>query len=386
MSKRKICVVITARGNYAKMKSVMRAIRQQPDLDLQVILGGSVVLEKYGKILDNDHVDEFHVDHVIHFLIEGETPLTMAKSAGLAVTEFANAFENLKPDVVIVIADRYECLAIAMAATYMNIPIAHVEGGELSGSIDESIRHAITKMGHLHFPCSKEAADRIMRMGEDPTTVFHVGATSFDVLASMDLDDLGCVADYQRSHGVGATIGAEKGNYLVVIQHPVTTEYEQNLAHVGETVSAIHALEVPTFWLWPNMDAGSDGISKGIRMYREQHAPKHVHFFKSLPIEIFAPLLYNAACIVGNSSSGIREAAFLGTPCVNVGTRQQGRDRAPNVLDVGYDAGAIEAAVRHQLKNGRYPSSHIYGDGDAAGKIVQVLAEFEFERQKRNAY
>ncbi|QDO96313.1 UDP-N-acetylglucosamine 2-epimerase (hydrolyzing) [Ferrovibrio terrae] len=383
---RKICVVITARGNYAKMKHVMREIKKHPGLELQVILGGSIILEKYGRILETDYVDDFNVDHVIHFLIEGETPLTMAKSAGLAVTEFANAFDNLRPDVVLVIADRYECLAITMAATYMNIPVAHIEGGEVSGSIDESIRHAITKMAHLHFPASEEAAERIVRMGERPEAVYTVGSTSFDVLAEIDLDDLSSVVAYQGIAGAGGTISVEPGKYAIVIQHPVTTEYADNLAHIGETVKAMHSLQIPTFWIWPNMDAGSDGISKGIRVYREKYQPKYAHFFKSLPIELFGPLLKNAACIVGNSSSGIREAAYLGTPCVNIGSRQTGRARGRNVVDVGYDAAEIEQAVRQQMAHGRYESDGLYGDGAASGKIVPVLVSYDFSPQKAICY
>jgi UDP-hydrolysing UDP-N-acetyl-D-glucosamine 2-epimerase len=268
----------------------------------------------------------------------------------------------------------------------MNIPVAHVEGGELSGSIDESIRHAITKMSHVHFPASKEAAERIVRMGEPEDTVHDVGATSFDVMAKMNLDDLGPIRKYQKSHGVGDTVLVEKGKYLVVIQHPVTTEYDQNLKHVNQTIQAIHELQIPTFWIWPNMDAGSDGISKGIRMYREAHHSNHVHVFKSLPIELYAPLLKNAACIVGNSSSGIREAAFLGTPTVNIGTRQQGRDRGLNVFDVPYDHVEIMSAIKKQLDHGRYEPNHMYGDGDAASKIVNVLCSCGFTQQKLNTF
>ena len=379
---KKICVVITARGNYAKMKHVMREISSHPDLELQVILGGSVVLEKYGKLLESDHIDSFKVNHTIHFLIEGETPHTMAKSAGLAVTEFANSFKLLKPDLVMVIADRFECLAIAMASTYMNIPIAHIEGGEVSGSIDESIRHAITKMAHIHFPCSDEAARRIIKLGENPEMVHNVGSTSFDVLASFDMNDLSSIKDYQEKSGVGALIDIIPREYLVVIQHPVTTEYSENFDNILQTLNAIETLKIPTFLIWPNMDAGSDGISKGIRIYRETKPASHVHFFKSLPFELYAPLLKNAACVVGNSSSGIREAAYLGTPTVNIGTRQTGRQRADNVMDVPYDCTEIKNAVLFQKAHGPYASNNTYGDGSASKKIVNIIANSKIETQK----
>ncbi len=382
---KKICIVITTRGNYAKMKSVIREIQQTPGLELQLILGGSVILEKYGRIMDSLE-EQIPVDRVIHFVIEGETPVTMAKSAGLAVSEFSTAFESLKPDMVVVIADRFECLSIAMAASYMNLPVAHVEGGEVSGSIDESIRHAITKLSHLHFPATQEAAERIIRMGEDPASVFAVGGTSLDVFAELDLHDLDPVRARQKTGGVGVPIELQPGQYLVIIQHPVTTEYTDNLRHINETIDAIDTLKMPTVWIWPNMDAGSDGISKGLRLFREHRQPPYAHFFKSLPIELFAPLLYNAACIVGNSSSGIRESAYLGTPSVNIGTRQAGRDRCPNVMDVGYDRQEIIQAIKRQMAVGKYPADHRYGDGASGKKMVEVLANFTFKLQKKITY
>ena len=385
MKRRKVCIVITTRGNYAKMKSLMEFAIADPGLELQVIVGGGAILPKYGKISDVLSHQSIHSNRTIHFLVEGENPVAMAKSAGLAITEFSTAFEDLSPDVVVVVADRFECLPIAMAAAYMNIPVAHVEGGEISGSIDESIRHSITKLAHLHFPATEEAADRIRGLGEDPASVFTIGCSSLDVIARLDLDDLGGFEELQVQSGVGVTVSPHEP-YLVVIQHPVTTEYDQNLAHIQETISAIRRLNMGVFWIWPNMDAGSDGISKGIRLFREKERPDYVHFFKSLPIELYAPLLKNAACVVGNSSSGIREAAFLGTPSVNVGTRQRGRERGRNVLDVPYDSERIEEGVRRQIAHGRYEPDHLYGDGNAGAKMGEVIKLFEFNLDKRMTY
>ena len=386
MKKRKICVVITTRGNYAKMKSVISLILSSPDLELQLVLGGMVVLEKYGRISSMLEEQKIPIARTIHFVIEGETLVTMSKSAGLAVTEFSTAFQDLKPDVVLVIADRFECLPIAMAAAYMNIPVAHVEGGEVSGSIDESIRHAITKLSHLHFAASAEAAKRIEMMGEDPRTIFPVGSTSLDVIRELDLGNLDPVRRHQQDFGMGAMIELVPQQYLVLIQHPVTTEYAENLVNVRETIAALEELRLPTVWIMPNMDAGSDGINKGIRQFRETARPDYVHFFKSLPIELYAPLLSNAACMLGNSSSGIRESAFLGTPTVNIGSRQHGRQRGKNVFDVTYDRAAIGKAVRRQIAHGRYDSDHLYGDGFASEKIVGTLRTHEFRIQKTVAY
>ena len=385
LKRRKICIVITTRGNYAKMKSVIACIQEDPELELQLIVGGGAILAKYGDIGQSIKSNGIKIDCYIHFLVEGENPVTMAKSAGLAVTEFSTAFENLQPDVVIVIADRFECLPIAMTASYMNIPIAHVEGGEVSGSIDESIRHAITKLSHIHFPATQDAARRIERMGEDQSTIFPVGATSLDVISSLDLMNLDSLRELQKTTGVGSLLNPADP-YLVVIQHPVTTEYRENLRHVNETLSAIDDLKINTFWIWPNMDAGSDGISKGIRIYRERKNPGFIRFFKSLPIEHYAPLLRNAKCIVGNSSSGIREAAFLGVPSVNIGTRQAGRERAGNVVDVDYDCEKIKAAIIQEVNHGPYKPNYIYGDGKAGEKIVGQLKQYKFKIQKRINY
>lgn len=385
MKTKKICVIITTRGNYAKMKSVIQNIQSQSTLELQLIVGGGAVLPKYGNIIDSMDGLETRIDRIIHFLVEGENPETMSKSAGLAVIDFTTAFENLRPDVVMVIADRFECLAIAMAAGYMNIPIVHLEGGEISGSIDESIRHAITKLSHLHFPATERAAKRIERMGEDPNTIFSVGSTSLDVIKELDLSNLKPLRELQKTAGVGVEVDLSQP-YLVVIQHPVTTEYEKNLMHINETIDAVDSLSMQTVWIWPNMDAGSDGISKGIRMFRELKKPDYVRFFKSLPIEYFAPLIKNSACIIGNSSCGIREAAFLGIPSVNVGSRQFGRERGLNVRDVGYNAKEIKDAIQKQAAHGPFDSDFTYGDGSAGTRIGEILNDFEFNIQKKMTY
>ena len=382
----KICVVVTTRGNYAKMKSVIQGVALDERLELQLIVAGAAVLERHGAISRSvAEIDGARIDRTVHYVVEGENPIAMAKSAGLATSDFASAFESMNPDVVIVIADRYESLAIAMAATYMNIPIAHVEGGEVSGSIDESVRHAITKLAHLHLPATEEAAQRIIRLGEAPETVKTVGATSLDVMSYLDLEDLSPLEHLLLTGGTGPVIDLRSG-YLVVIQHPVTSEYHDSLAHVNETIAAIDELRMPTVWIWPNVDAGSDGIAKGIRMYRESANPDFLHLFKDLPIEHYAPLLKNTACLIGNSSSGIRESAFLGTPTVNIGTRQSSRQRGHNVIDVGYDRAEIVSAVQRQIDHGPYEPDHLYGDGKAGDRIVQHLAEFEFTLQKSITY
>ena len=386
MNKRKVCVVLTTRGNYAKLKSMLELISQDDELELQIVLGGMVVLEKYGRI--SELIEKYQTGTVrnVNFVIEGETLLTMAKSSGLAMIEYSSTFSELQPDLVIVTGDRFECLPIAMAASYMNITVCHIEGGEVSGSIDESIRHAITKMSHIHLPASAEARERIVKLGEDPEKVFQVGATSMDVIRKTDLGSLEPVRAYQKAFGMGADIELEPGKYLVVIQHPVTSEYESNFDNIKATVEALETIGMPTVWIMPNMDAGSDGINKAIRHFREEKNPDYIHFFKSLPIELFAPLLKNSACLVGNSSSGVRESAYIGAPSVNIGTRQNGRQRGKNIIDVDYDSNAIIQAIHQQVKHGHYPSDPLYGDGYAADKIIKILKTCDLSTQKTIAY
>ncbi len=382
-SPRKVCVVVNSRANYGRVKSVMRAVVKHPRLKLQLLVGASALLHRFGSVVDVIRADGFEPTAVVHSIVEGETPTTMAKSTGLGILELASQFENIKPDVVLTVADRFETIATAIAASYMNIPVAHTQGGEVTGSIDESVRHAVTKLAHMHFPSSQRAYDFLIRMGEDPETVHLTGCPAMDVVADSDLSlppDL-----FKRYAGVGADIDPSKP-YLVVLQHPVTTEYGKGFAQIGQTLEAISRIGMQAAWLWPNVDAGSDDISKGLRVFREHHNPDYLHFYRNFSPEDYVRLLDNCACLVGNSSSGLREGAFMGVPCVNIGTRQQGRERAENVVDVGYDASAIEAAIRKQLKHGKYPQSKLFGDGTAGKQIADILATAEFRIQKMLSY
>lgn len=383
---RRVCVVITARPSYARVKSVMEAIRAHQGLHLQLVVGASALLERYGPVVDVIRADGFEPDAVVYMVVEGENLVTTAKSTGMGLVELATIFDNLKPDVVLSVADRYETIATAIAASYLNIPVAHLQGGEVTGSIDEKVRHAVTKLSNLHFVSNELAAERVRRMGEDPATVFVTGCPSVDLAARVtEGAGVGPFDPFASYGGVGHAFDPAAG-YLVVMQHPVTTEYEDALAQVNETLEAVAELDLPTFWFWPNVDAGSDLISKGIRHFRETHAIRHVYFFKNLSPEDFLRLLRGARCLVGNSSVGIRESAFLGLPVVNIGSRQVGRDRAGNVTDVGYRREAIAEAVRAHLANGRYPSDALYGDGRAGERVAGILAVCPLTVAKRITY
>ena len=228
--RRKVCVVVASRANYARIKTALEAVRDHPELELQLVAGASLVLERFGNALEVLTMDGFAPDATIRFIIEGETPATMAKSTGLGLLELPTVFELLQPDVVVTVADRFETIATAVAASYMNIPVAHTQGGEVSGSIDESVRHAVTKLAHVHFPATELAKQRVIAMGEDPAWVFNVGCPSIDLVARTDL---GLRRDVlEQFGGTGEPVDPEQP-FLLVMQHPVTTEYGQGQAVVS---------------------------------------------------------------------------------------------------------------------------------------------------------
>jgi len=382
---RNVCVVVTARPSYSRIKSALRAIDDHPDLNLQLVVGASALLHRYGDTIDYIERDGFDITARVYMVVEGENPIASAKSTGLGLVELATIMDNLKPDVVITIADRYETLATAVAASYMNLPVAHVQGGEVTGSIDEKVRHAVTKLSNLHFVATQKAAERVVRMGEDPQAVFVTGCPSIDLAASiMESTDL----DFDpviKYGGVGDTFDLSNG-YVVIMQHPVTTEYQEARRQVTETLHAVHDSGLPAFWFWPNVDAGSDGTSKGIRIFREQNHTANIHFFRNMSPIDFLRLIYNSRAVVGNSSVGIRECSFLGVPVVNIGSRQTGRERGPNTLDVEPDRDSILSAIRQQAEHGHFPQAMIYGDGKAGERIAELLATVPLSFEKRLAY
>jgi len=379
---RKVCVVIGSRANYSSIKSVMRAVQAHPELTLQLIVGASALLDRFGSVVDVIEADGFTPNARVTMIVEGETPATMAKSTGLGLLELPTIFDLLKPDVVVSVGDRFETMSTAVAAAYMNIPVAHTMGGEISGTIDESIRHAVTKLSHIHFPANAAAATRIIRMGEDPSTVHTVGCPRIDLVSEIARGNGLPHAEWLDREGVGAHVDVSKP-FLLVNHHPVTTEYGQGKSHIWETLCALDELKMPTIMLWPNADAGSEDIATGMRTFREKRHPEYIRFYKNFPIETYVRLMLLCGCAVGNSSAPIREGAFLGVPAVNIGTRQSGRDRGPNVVDVGYDRREIVDGIRRQLAHGRFESDALYGDGRAGGRIADVLARATLTVQKR---
>lgn len=383
--KRKICVVIGSRANYSSIKSAMLAVRDHDDLELQLIVGASALLDRYGAVVSLIEKDGFVPTAKVHMLIEGETPETMAKSTGLGLLELPTIFGQIKPDVVLTVGDRFETMATTLAAAYMNIPIAHTMGGEVSGTIDESIRHAVTKFAHIHFPASQGAKERIIKLGERPEDVYMVGCPRIDLVAEIMAQQDGVIDDHLFDVGVGERFDLSKP-FVLVSQHPVTTEYGDGERQITATLEAVRDTGVPAIILWPNADAGSEDIARGIRKWRERKFDQNMHFFKNLPVATYIRLMKRTSCLIGNSSSGIREGAFIGTPVVNIGSRQDMRERGDNVIDAFSDRAEIREAIQRQVKHGRYVSQPIYGDGTAGKRIAEVLSRCEVRVQKRITY
>ncbi len=385
MNKRKICVVITARPSYSRFKSALQAIKAHPELELQIVVAASALLPRYGSIIDYLEKDGFENPTLVFNVLEGGSLTSMAKTTGIGILEISTVFDNIRPDIVVTIADRFETMSTAISAAYMNIPLAHIQGGEVTGNIDEKVRHAITKLADYHFVATDDAYKRVIKLGENPEYVFNTGCPSIDIAKkvkenpSLDFDP------YEKYKGVGLHPDFSAG-YWVVMQHPVTTEMDESRNNVEETLYAMHSIKEPVFWFWPNIDGGSDGTSNRIRAFREKYNLEYFHFFKNMDPTDFLKLLANSKGIVGNSSVGIRECSFLGVPCVNIGNRQKRRTRANNLIDTPYNRKKIINALNLIKNKARPGTSNLYGDGNSGKRIAEILTRLPFNIEKQIQY
>jgi UDP-hydrolysing UDP-N-acetyl-D-glucosamine 2-epimerase len=373
-----VAVVMTSRGNYARIGPVLHELADDPAFDLDIINAGASMIRKYGSLSAILRDDGLEITEEMYNVLEGGNPVSSAKTTGLSMVEFTTVLDNLDPDVVITIADRYETMAVTLAACYQNIPIVHTQGGEITGSIDEKVRHATTKLADYHMVSTDRSAEVVNRLGEDEERIYNVGCPSIDIA-----DDIAAEADPEYDPqddygGVGQDVDVSE-DYIVVQYHPVPTQYQSEYDKTWELIEAVDELDVQAFWFWPNMDAGTDKVSKAIREYRDQREPENIRFYINMRPTHYLTVVNNSACLLGNSSVGIRECSRLGQPSVNIGDRQTGRERGPNVIDVPCETDAIVDAVETQLEAGSYEQSSLYGDGDAAEKMVDAMRDIDFE-------
>ena len=381
--KKRIAVVINNRANYARIKTVLLEAKKSKKINLVIIVAASGVLDRYGDVIKMMRADGLKASYKAYTVVEGQSLSTMPKSTALSIIELSSIFEKIKPDIVFTIADRYETIATAIAGSYMNILIAHSQGGEVTGSIDENVRHAITKLSHIHFPSTKKSYQRLLKLGEDKKRVFLTGCPAMDLAYNVNpkIDN-----DFKKKYlGVGYKINYDDP-YIVVLQHPNTLEFGKGMKQINETLKAMVRTKQQVVWIWPNVDAGSNEISKGLRVFREFNSEQKVCFIKNFSPDDYIKLISNSLCVVGNSSSIIRECSALGVPGVCIGTRQLGREKGPNVLLADYDSRDIYKKVLKQLAHGKYKKVKIFGNGKAGKKIVNVLENVKLDLFKKLNY
>jgi UDP-hydrolysing UDP-N-acetyl-D-glucosamine 2-epimerase len=373
-----IVVCMTSRGNYARIGPVLHELDDREEFDLDIINAGASMIREYGSLSAILEDDGLEITTEMYNVLEGGNPVASAKTTGLSMVEFTNVLNDIDPDAVITIADRYETMAVTLAACYQNIPVVHTQGGEITGSIDEKVRHATTKLADYHMVSTERSVEVVNRLGEDRERIYETGCPSMDIAKDISENADPDYDPQEQYGGVGEDVDVSE-DYLVVQYHPVPTEYESQYDKTWELIEAVDALDVQAFWFWPNMDAGTDQVSKAIREYRDQRDPQDIRFYINMRPTHYLTLVNNSACLVGNSSVGIRECSFLGQPSVNIGDRQNNRERAENVIDVPCEADAIQDAVETQLEAGSYEGSTLYGEGDAAVKMVDAMEEVDFE-------
>ena len=377
VNKRKICIPISTRGNYGKLKSTLREIKQDKKLKLQIVLAGSILLKSYGDFKALIKEDGFEVSAELPFLLDGDSNEVISISAGIAQIEFSRVLERLKPDIVFITADRFESLVFAQTALCMNCFIAHLEGGEISGSIDERIRHAITKLAHLHFVSNKESAERVKLLGENEKNIIISGNPSIDIINNLNLQNLDDLKIFFKNKKI--ELDFEK-SYLVISQHPVVTEVSYFLDQIKITYESIKNFDMQKIWILPNLDAGYASAANFLSKIPEKN--KTIFILSSLPLGLYASLIKNSSCLIGNSSSGIRESSYLGVPSINIGNRQIGRLKNENTKDSTHNVNKISELIQYQLNHGSYKPSFIYGNGKSGKVIKDHLSNCELILEK----
>lgn len=367
MARRKICVVSGGRADYGLLYWPMREIAAAPQFELQLAVTGMHLAPEFGGSLETIARDGFRVDAEVEMLLSSDTPVGVAKSIGLGVIGFADALDRLKPDLLLLLGDRFEILAAAQAALIARLPVAHLCGGDVTeGAFDEAIRHAITKMAHLHFATNEAAARRLRQLGEDPHRVFAVGSPGIDYLLR---------APPMSAEELARATGLDPGKRLLLVTfHPATLGAGAARDELEELLAALAALGGDWELAFTRPNADTEGRALAQRLERFVAAHPNARLFAALGSQVYASLLRRADAVVGNSSSGLYEAPSVGTPTVDIGDRQQGRLKAESVISCPPERGAIAAAIAEALRRGRRAVANPYGAGDSARRIVEILA------------
>lgn len=375
-SKRLIAVLTGSRGEWGYIRPVLRLIDQDPNLSYAIIATNMHLLPEFGMSVHEIERDGFRVAERIYMTFDGYNAITMTKSLACLLLELPTVLSRMKPDILLLAGDRGEQLMGAVAGLHLGIAVAHIQAGELSGNVDGIVRHSITKLAHIHFAANEEFANRVRRLGEQEFRIFLSGAPLVDELVKDLVTPLPELRDRYRLNG--------DERLILAVQHPVTEEESAAGEQVAETLHALFEVGWPTIFIYPNADAGSELIRGQLATLKRPN----VRFFRNLPRQDYLGFLKMASVMVGNSSSGIMEAPSFGTPCVNVGRRQQGRPQAANVINVGYSRQQIVAAIREATQPAFVERAkkavNPYGDGHASERIVKVFREIEINQQLLN--
>ena len=372
---RTIGVVTTSRADYGIYKPILKAFELEKDLNLYLMVSGTHLSESFGMTVNQIKEDGFKIDECIEILISGEGPETIVKSMSLALAGFSRSFTRYAPDILVVLGDRYEMYSAAVAAVPFNIPLAHIHGGELTeGAIDDALRHSLTKLSHLHFVSTENAGKRVMQMGEEPWRVTVSGAPSLDNLGSLNR-----MSKRELENLTGISFNDE---VILVTFHPTTLEYDHTLDHTMELLTALETLDNPIVFTRPNGDTHGQMISNMIDMFVQNR--KSSVMAGDLGTEAYFSLMLHSVAMVGNSSSGIIEAPSFGLPVVNIGTRQKGRERGLNVIDVGVKSGEILDGIKYAtdptFRRGLIDVPNPYGNGSASQTIIERLKNVQLNR------
>jgi len=374
-AERVIGVVTVGRSDYGICRPLLKQIAEAPGLDLRVVVGGAHLSSEFGMTVREIEADGFPIEQRVEMPIPSDAPEGTVTSMSYGLARFGDLFARFLPDILVVLGDRFEMCAAALAALHFRIPVAHVHGGELTrGATDDAMRHCMTKLSHLHFVSTEAYARRVRQLGEDPQRVFVTGALSMDAIRCAPKVTL---PQFRDKYGLQQL----DLPFLLVTYHPVTLEYDRTDWQIGELLAALEDFDVPVLFTMPNADAGGKIVRRRIEAFVNSHDSAHA--VESLGPEGYPGAMSLAAAMVGNSSSGIVEALAFRLPVVNVGTRQQGRVRGANVIDVGYERQAVSAGVRKALSD-EFRSSltdmdNPYGDGHAAERIVRVLGTIDLD-------
>lgn len=375
---RKICYVTGTRADFGLMRDMLIAVRDMPELELSIVVTGMHLSEKYGNTVADIEAAGLPVSAMVEVDSGDATGATMARNLGSMLVGFVDVFEQLAPDLVLVLGDRGEMLAGALAAVHLNIPVAHIHGGERSGTVDESIRHAISKLAHFHMVATADARERLVRMGERAADVYVTGAPGLDGIAAL--------VDRSRQE-LMLEAGLEPGRPVaLMVYHPVLQETQVAIAGAAAILDALQARGIQVIALKPNSDAGSDGIRA---LLDARHNEPDLRVVTHFPRTSFVSWMAAADLMIGNSSAGIIEAASFGTPVINIGSRQNLRERNANVIDAAVETNAISAAIEQALEHGRFEARNVYGDGQAVARIADLLCNLSLEPSilmKSNAY